>query len=52
MYCEYYDNYDLERCHDVEKKAISNEISIEKLDNLLNGILAYSINFFKKFVMN
>ncbi len=48
IYSEYYDNDDLKKDYDIEERAIANNISITKLDNLLNRILENPTEFYKR----
>lgn len=47
IYSEYYDTDDLKKDYDIEQRAIGNNISITKLDNLLNRILENPKEFYE-----
>lgn len=47
IYSEYFENDELKKDYDIEERAIANNISITKLDNLLNRIVANPNDFYK-----
>ena len=48
IYSQYFDNDDLKKYYDIEERAVANNITITKINDLINRILENPTEFYKK----